>query len=63
MQTWLEDPDFAGVRGPEAPARLPEAERQAWQQLWADIADTLARAEGLAPPEQRAGSNIPVPER
>jgi hypothetical protein len=44
MQRWLEDPEFAGVRGPDALARLPEAERQAWQRLWADIADTLARA-------------------
>ena len=44
MQYWLLDPHFAGVREPEALGRLPEAERQAWQQLWADVADTLARA-------------------
>jgi tetratricopeptide (TPR) repeat protein len=41
---WLEDTDFAGVRGPEALAKLPEAERQPWQKLWADVADLLARA-------------------
>jgi hypothetical protein len=44
MHRWLEDPDFAGVRGPDALALLPEPERQAWQELWTDIADTLARA-------------------
>jgi hypothetical protein len=44
LQRWLGDIPFAGVRGPEALARLPEAERQAWQELWTDIADALARA-------------------
>src|SRR5262249_46055014 len=63
MGRWQEDPHFNGVRGPEALARLPEAERQAWHKLWADVADTLARAEGSAPAEQRAGSRIPPPER
>jgi hypothetical protein len=29
--------------GPEALARRPEAERQAWQQLWKDVAGTLRR--------------------
>jgi hypothetical protein len=63
MQDWLADPDFAGVRGPEALARLSEPERQAWQMLWAKVADTLARAERTTSPEQRAGSTIPLPER
>jgi hypothetical protein len=44
LQDWLWDSPFAGVRGPDALARLPQAERQAWQQLWTDVADTLARA-------------------
>src|SRR5262249_17904089 len=44
MQHWLRDPDFNGVRGPDALAKLPEAERKDWQELWADVADTLARA-------------------
>jgi hypothetical protein len=43
------------VRGPEALARLPAAERQAWQMLWEDVAATLARAEGTTPPEPKAG--------
>jgi hypothetical protein len=63
MEHWLATPDFASVRGPDALGRLPEAERQAWQKLWADVADTLARAEGTTRPEQRAGSRRSVPER
>src|SRR5262249_54280589 len=53
MQHWLKDEDFSGVRGPEALGRLPGAERQAWQQLWAEVADTLARAEGKHLPERK----------
>jgi tetratricopeptide (TPR) repeat protein len=52
MQESLADPDFAGVREPEALARLPERERQAWQQLWADARDRLARAQGPATPKK-----------
>jgi hypothetical protein len=51
------------LRGPEALARLPAAKRQAWQELWAGVADKRARAQGTTRPEQRAGSRIPVPER
>jgi tetratricopeptide (TPR) repeat protein len=46
LQHWLVDVDFAGVRGPAALAQLPAAERGAWQTLWRDVADTLARARG-----------------
>ena len=52
MQHWQQDTDFAGVRGPEAVARLPEAERPAWQKLWADVADTLAAARRKAATEK-----------
>jgi tetratricopeptide (TPR) repeat protein len=45
MRHWLDDPDFAGVRGPEALAKLPEAERPPWQKLWQDVADLLKRAQ------------------
>jgi serine/threonine protein kinase/tetratricopeptide (TPR) repeat protein len=34
---WLADPKLASVREPEALAKLPDAERQSWQQLWADV--------------------------
>jgi hypothetical protein len=40
---WLWDSHFDDVRGPESLARLPEPGRQAWQKLWADVADTVAR--------------------
>ena len=39
---WQDEADFAGVRG-EALAKLPEAERKAWQQLWADVEQTLLK--------------------
>jgi hypothetical protein len=53
---WLEDADFAGVRGQQALAKLPAAERQAWQKLWADVAHTLARAERKAIPARKPDS-------
>jgi hypothetical protein len=46
MKHWLSDPDLAGVRQQQALAKLPEAEQQAWQKLWSDVADTLARTKG-----------------
>jgi tetratricopeptide (TPR) repeat protein len=46
MQHLQQDSDFTGVRGPEALAKLPEAERQEWQKLWADVGDMLERTKG-----------------
>ena len=43
--------------------RLPEAERQAWQKLWADVADMLARADGTSPAEQRVGGKTLLPDQ
>jgi tetratricopeptide (TPR) repeat protein len=56
MQHWRADADFAGVRGPEALGRLPEGERQPWQKLWADVADTLARAQRKTPPQKKSAA-------
>jgi WD40 repeat protein/tetratricopeptide (TPR) repeat protein len=42
MQHWQGDSDFSGVRGDEQ-AKLPEAERQAWHQLWKDVEQMLKR--------------------
>ena len=53
MRHWLDDPDFAGVRGPEALAKLPEAERQPWEKLWKEVADLLKRAQDKAAPEKK----------
>jgi eukaryotic-like serine/threonine-protein kinase len=38
-----DDPDLAGVRG-DALAKLPEAERASWRQLWRDVEQTLGKA-------------------
>ena len=46
MQRWQGDAAFAGVRGPEALARLPQAERPGWQQVWQEVAALQKRAAG-----------------
>jgi tetratricopeptide (TPR) repeat protein len=51
LRHWLEDSDFNGVRGPDALARLPEDEREGWQKVWADVAATLAQAQGKTAPK------------
>jgi serine/threonine protein kinase len=53
MRHWQTDGDLDGVRAEAALAKLPEAEREGWRKLWADVAATLARAEGRsASPKQ-----------
>jgi len=42
LRHWQQDQDFAGVRG-EALVKLPKAEQQTWQQLWADVEETLKK--------------------
>jgi Flp pilus assembly protein TadD len=49
LRHWQADRDLAGVRDPDALSRLPEAEREEWESLWADVASLLKRAEGRAP--------------
>jgi tetratricopeptide (TPR) repeat protein len=44
LRMWQQDADFAGVRG-DALAKLPEAERQTWQQLWEDVEQTLRKVD------------------
>jgi hypothetical protein len=39
---WRRASDRAGIREPAARARLPAAERAAWQAFWADV-DALIR--------------------
>jgi serine/threonine-protein kinase len=56
MQHWLRDADLAGVCGPDALAKLPEAEREGWRQLWADVAATLAKAQGKGTPAEKGTS-------
>jgi tetratricopeptide (TPR) repeat protein len=54
MRQWLNDPDFAGVRGEEALAKLPEAEQRDWKKLWADVAQTLTLAEKGSSPNKES---------
>ena len=56
MRHSLDDLDFAGVRGPQALAKLPEAEREPWQKLWDDVANTLARAQANTTPEKKSAA-------
>jgi tetratricopeptide (TPR) repeat protein len=44
LQHWQRDPDLAGVRDAKTLAQLPEAERAAWQQFWADVETLLKKA-------------------
>jgi serine/threonine-protein kinase len=44
LDHWEADPDLAGVRDPEALAKLSEAERKGWELLWADVRALLERA-------------------
>jgi serine/threonine protein kinase/tetratricopeptide (TPR) repeat protein len=46
---WQKDPDFVGVRGDAALAKLPATERVAWQKLWADVDALLKRCEEPPP--------------
>jgi eukaryotic-like serine/threonine-protein kinase len=45
LRHWQKDADLAGLRSAEALAKIPGAERQAWQKLWADIGDALTKAQ------------------
>jgi serine/threonine protein kinase/Flp pilus assembly protein TadD len=56
MQKWLQDTDFAGVRGDEALSRLPEAERKDWQKIWQEVEQLRQRA---AQPPKTASSSRP----
>jgi tetratricopeptide (TPR) repeat protein len=44
MQHWLQDEDFAGVRDTDTLARLPEAERGEWKNLWEEVEAMRQRA-------------------
>jgi serine/threonine protein kinase/Tfp pilus assembly protein PilF len=55
LQGWMRYPDLAGVRG-EALAKLPEVERKAWRKLWAEVADTTARARSPAAAQKKSNT-------
>jgi serine/threonine-protein kinase len=43
LRHWQTDPDLAGLRDPEALAKLPAAEQAACRELWADVKALLAQ--------------------
>jgi hypothetical protein len=43
LKRWQQDADLSSVRDQEALAKLPQAEREAWCQLWSDVADLLQK--------------------
>jgi hypothetical protein len=45
LQRWKSDPNLAGIRDEAALAKLPAAERTEFAQLWADVAETLKKAQ------------------
>ena len=53
LRQWQGDAGLAGVRTPDSLARLPKAEQEAWQQLWADVATTLERVRKTRAPESK----------
>jgi tetratricopeptide (TPR) repeat protein len=59
LQHWQRDPDFTGVRDEAALAKLPEAERSAWRQLWADVAALLQQAERKEHTSSDQGAKTP----
>jgi tetratricopeptide (TPR) repeat protein len=52
MGQWQWDPDLAGVRGEQALAGLPEAERAEWRKLWREVEALRQRA--ARPPDKAA---------
>jgi serine/threonine-protein kinase len=54
LSTWHTDPALASVRDQAALAKLPDAEREQWQRLWADVAAHVA-ADPLEQGRARAG--------
>jgi hypothetical protein len=52
MQYWQGNSDFAGVRGEQALAGLPPAERAEWQKLWQEV--EALRQQAAAPPDKAA---------
>jgi tetratricopeptide (TPR) repeat protein/tRNA A-37 threonylcarbamoyl transferase component Bud32 len=37
LENWKREPDFANLRGEPVLAKLPEAERKAWREFWAEV--------------------------
>jgi tetratricopeptide (TPR) repeat protein len=65
MACWAQDNEFAGVRGTDALAKLPEAERAEWTKLWQGVAALGKQAvEGKATKESSTTTPelVPLPK-
>src|SRR5262249_59817193 len=62
MQHWQQDKDFAGVRGPEALAKLPADEGKEWQSTWLEVETLRKRAAGIAETAPAAPELVPPPK-
>ncbi len=49
LADWQKDTDLAGIRDKKELAKLPEAERSAFQQLWSDVDSLLTKASSGKP--------------
>jgi hypothetical protein len=56
LKHWQADADLAGVRGKESLAKLPEAERQEWENLLAEVEALRQRATGQPEPKAQDGN-------
>ena len=61
LRHWKVDVNMAGVRDPEALAKLAEPERKEWQSLWGDVEALLERAEGH--PAKAVATASPMPAK
>jgi tetratricopeptide (TPR) repeat protein len=56
LRGWKQDADLGGIRDDAALARLPEADRNEWQALWADVDSLLRLAATLDATEKTLSS-------
>jgi serine/threonine-protein kinase len=61
LQDWQKDPDLAGLRDKAALEKLPAAERDAWQRLWAEVDALLKRVREGTPVTGKAPTPSPGP--
>lgn len=49
LEHWKKDSDLSGVRDPDALAKLPDEEKQAWRTLWREVNALLRKVQGDRP--------------
>ena len=60
---WQRRPDLAGVRDKGNLAMLPEAERESWKKLWADVGKLQKQAAGMVKEPIRLSGTVSAKER